>query len=135
VQNKILNFEPAYLATASLSTVQAGGNILNSAITSAGTAIVASSIGFTASQPYVILKHVRIQNQLTTTAVNATLYKGATVSSVAGTEFAFSSVSIPAQSYLDWYGQHRFDAGDFVTGYCNLPNSVIINMDGEIGLA
>jgi hypothetical protein len=133
VQNKILNFEPAYLATASLSTL--GANLMNCAITSAGTAIVASSIGFTATQPYVIVKHVRIQNQLTTVSVNATLYKGATLGSAAGTEFAFSSVSIPAQSYLDWYGQHRFDSGDFLTGYCNLPNSVIINMDGEIGLA
>jgi hypothetical protein len=135
MQNKILNFEPAYLGTVSLSTVQNGGNLLNSAITSAGTAITASSIGFTATQPYVILKHIRIQNQLTTTAVNATLYKGATIASVAGTEFAFSSVSVPAQSYLDWYGQHRLDSGDYLTGYCNLVNAVIINMDGEIGLA
>ena len=133
MQNKILNFEPAYLSTASLATL--GANILNCAITSAGTAIVASSIGFTATQPYVILKHIRIQNQLTTTAVNATLYKGATLASVAGTEFSFSSVSIPAQSYLDWYGQHRFDSGDFLTGFCNVPQAVIINMDGEIGLA
>jgi hypothetical protein len=133
MQNKILNFEPAYLATASLSTL--GANIMNCAITSAGTAIIASSIGFTATQPYAILKHIRIQNQLTTTSVNATLYKGASLSSVAGQEFAFSSVSIPAQSYLDWYGQHRFDSGDFLTGYCNLPSSVIINIDGEIGLS
>ncbi len=131
MQNKILNFPPAYLATASLSTVQAGGNLFNSAVTT----LTAGGVGFVGTQPYAILKHVRIQNQLTTTAVNATLYKGATVSSVAGTEFAFSSVSIPAQSYLDWYGQHRFDSGDFVTGYSNLPNAVIINMDGEIGLA
>jgi hypothetical protein len=131
--NKIVNFEPAYLATASLSSL--GANLLNCAITSGGVAIVASSIGFIATQPYVLLKHIRLQNQLTTAAVNATLYKGATLASVAGTEFAFSSVSIPAQSYIDWYGQHRFDAGDFIVGIAGLQQAVIINMDGEIGLA
>jgi hypothetical protein len=133
VQNKIVNFEPAYLATASLATL--GANLMNCAITSGGTAIVASSIGFTGTQPYVILKHIRIQNQLTTTTVNATLYKGATLASVAGTEFSFSSVSIPAQSFLDWYGQHRFDSTDFLTGFCSFQQAVIINIDGEIGLS
>jgi hypothetical protein len=129
MQNKILNFEPAYLATASLATL--GANILNCSVTT----LTAGGIGFTGTQPYVILKHVRIQNQLTTTAVNATLYKGATLASAAGTEFSWSSVSIPAQSYLDWYGQHRFDSGDYLTGFCNLQQAVIINMDGEIGIS
>jgi hypothetical protein len=129
VQNKILNSEPGYLATASLSSL--GANVLNCSVTT----LTPGGIGFTGTQPYVILKHVRLQNQLTTTSVYATLYKGATLASVAGTEFAFSSVSIPAQSYVDWYGQHRFDSGDYLTGFCNLQQAVIINMDGEIGLS
>jgi hypothetical protein len=133
-QNKLLNFEPAYLATASLSTL--GANILNCAITSAGTAIVASSIGFTPTQPYVIAKHIRVMNQLSTSAATCALYKGATLASAAGTEFAFpAGTSIPANSYLDWYGQHRFDSGDYLTGFSNLPQSIIINIDGEIGLS
>ncbi len=129
MQNKILNSEPGYLATASLSSL--GANVLNCSVTT----LTPGGIGFTGTQPYVILKHVRLQNQLTTTSVYATLYKGATLASVAGTEFAFSSVSIPAQSYVDWYGQHRFDSGDYLTGFCNLQQAVIINMDGEIGLS
>ena len=130
-QNKTFNSEPAFIATNSLSTVQAGGNLFNCAVTT----LAAQGIGFTASQPYAIMKHIHLTNTLTTSAVNVTLYKGATVSSVSGTQFQFSSVSIPAQSYLDWYGQHRFDSADYMTGYASLPNAVTINMDGEIGLA
>lgn len=94
MQNKILNFEPAVLATSSLASVNAGGNLMNCSITT----LAVGGIGFTGTQPYIILKHLRLQNQLTTTSVNATLYKGGTLGSVSGTEFAFSSVSIPAQS-------------------------------------
>jgi hypothetical protein len=130
-QNKIFNSEPAYIATNSLSTVQAGGNLFNCAVTT----LAAQGIGFIATQPYAILKHIHLTNTLTTTAVNVTLYKGATVSSASGTQFQFASVSIPAQSYLDWYGQHRFDSSDYLTGYASLVNAVTINMDGEIGLA
>jgi hypothetical protein len=130
-QNKIFNSEPAFIATNSLTSVQAGGNLFNCAVTT----LAAQGIGFAASQPYAVMKHIHLTNTLTTSAVNVTLYKGATVSSVSGTQFQFSSVSIPAQSYLDWYGQHRFDSADYMTGYASLPNAVTINMDGEIGLA
>jgi len=130
-QNKIFNSEPAYIATNSLSTVQSGGNLFNCAVTT----LAAQGIGFVPSQPYAILKHIHIQNSLTTESINVTLYKGATLSSVGGTQFQFSSVSIPAQSYVDWYGQHRFDSTDYLTGYCSAPNAAIINMDGEIGLS
>jgi hypothetical protein len=130
-QNKILNFEPAYLATASLATVQGGGNLLNCSVTT----LTPGGIGFTGTQPYVISKHIRLLNTLTTTAAYATLYKGATIASAGGTQFYFATVSIPAQSYVDWYGQHRFDSADYLTGYSNLPNSVVINMDGEIGIS
>jgi hypothetical protein len=130
-QNKIFNSEPAYIATNSLTSVQGGGNLFNCAVTT----LSPQGVGFVASQPYAILKHIRVNNTLTTSAVVVTLYKGATVSSAGGTQFALSSVSIPAQSYLDWYGQHRFDSTDYLTGYANLPNALTINMDGEIGLA
>lgn len=130
-QNKIFNSESAYIATNSLTSVQAGGNVFNCAVTT----LAAQGIGFSPSQPYAILKHVHISNTLTSTAVNVTLYKGATVSSAGGTQWQFSSVSIPAQSYVDWYGQNRFDSTDYLTAYCNLPNAAVIDMDGEIGLA
>ena len=130
-QNKIFNSEAAYIATNSLSTVQSGGNLFNCAVTT----LAVQGVGFVPSQPYAIIKRVHIINTLTTTAVNVTLYKGATVSSVSGTQWECSSVSIPAQSYVDFYGQARFDSTDYLTGYCNLPNAAVINMNGEIGLA
>src|ERR1700761_5062985 len=127
--NKIFNSQPAYIATAALSTL--GFNLFNCSITS----LTPQGIGYAATQPYALMKHVRVQNQLTTSAINVTLYKGPTLSSVAGQEFALASVSIPAQSYVDWYGQARFDATDFLTGSCNLPQAAIINMEGEVGLS
>jgi hypothetical protein len=130
-QNKILNFEPAYIATNSLATVQAGGNLLNCSVTT----LAVGGIGFTGTQPYVVVKHIRVMNQLMTASINVTLYKGATMASAAGTQLGLTSVSIPAQSFQDWYGQHRFDSADYLTGYSSLPNSAIINMDGEIGLS
>lgn len=130
MQNKPLNFEPAFLATASLSTL--GANLLNSSVTT----LSPGGIGFTGTQPYVIVKHLKITNTLTTTAVFVTLFKGASLGSAAGTQFLWTSVSLPAQGgYLDDYGSHRFDSGDYLTGYCNLPQAVVINMDGEIGLS
>jgi len=128
-QNKILNIPPAYLSTVALTTM--GANLLNCSVTT----LTAGGVGFTGTQPYVILKHIRVNNQLTTSAAFVTLYKGATLGSAAGTQFAFSSVSIPAQSYLDWVSQQRFDSADFLTGYSNLPQAIIINMAGEIGLS
>jgi hypothetical protein len=44
-------------------------------------------------------------------------------------------VSIPANSYVDWYGQARFDSADFLTGIAGAASSLIIEMDGEIGIA
>jgi hypothetical protein len=63
------------------------------------------------------------------------LYKGTTLTTAAGAQFALSSVSIPAQSFVDWYGQARFDATDFLTGLSSLPLSAVINMEGEIGIS
>lgn len=120
--NKILNVEPQYVPNAV-------GNLLNSAITS-----LAGPVGYTQTQPYIILKHIRLQNKDNVNHV-VTLYKGATGGSAGGTEFAFAGVSVPAGSFLDWYGQARFDSADFLTGVADLASKVIITMEGEIGLS
>ncbi len=120
--NKVINIPPVYLANAA-------GNLLNSAITS-----LAGPVGYTQTQPYIVLKHIRLVNK-TAGAVTATLYKGATGGSAGGTEFAFGGVSIPANSYVDWYGQARFDSADFLSGVAGAANSIVFNAEGEIGLA
>ena len=127
MQNKIFNSQPAVLAT--LSSVS-GGNLFN-VFTSQTPVWVGAAI----SQPYGILKHIRISNILTTTAAFATLYKGATGAQLNTQSWAVSSVSIPAQSYIDWYGQARFDSTDFLTGVSNLSTACVITIEGEVGLS
>jgi hypothetical protein len=126
--NKIFNSQPAYIATAGMTTAC---NLFNCSITT----LTPQGIGFAAAQPYAIQKHIRVSNQLTTSAVNVTLYKGTTLTTAAGAQFALASVSIPAQSFVDWYGQARFDSTDFLTGLASLPLSAVINMEGEIGIS
>ena len=126
--NKIFNSQPAYIATAGMTTAC---NLFNCSITT----LTPQGVGFAAAQPYAIQKHIRVSNQLTTSAVNVTLYKGTTLTTAAGAQFALASVSIPAQSFVDWYGQARFDSTDFLTGLSSLPLSAVINMEGEIGIS
>ena len=120
--NKILDIPPVYLPNAA-------GNILNGALGS-----LTGPVGFTATQPYIIVKHMRITNKDSSPHV-VTLYKGATGGSAGGTEFAFNGLSLAAKSYEDWYGQARFDAEDFLTGLADAANVVTINIDAEIGFS
>lgn len=121
-QNKILNIPPAYLPNSA-------GNILNCAISS-----LSGPVGYTQTQPYIVLKHVRLVNT-TAGAVTATIYKGATGGSAGGTEVMFAGISIPANSYVDWYGQMRLDSGDFLTGIAGSASAIVFNGEGEIGLS
>ena len=129
MQNKILNMPAVYLSTLSLATM--GYTLLNSSVTT----LTPGGVGFVGTQPYVIVKHIRISNALTTSAVTVSMYRGAVLSSVGGTQFAFNNVSLPAQGYLDYVGQDRFDSADYLGGIASLPQAVVVNMTGEIGLA
>ena len=134
-QNKIFNYEPMAISSSVLATL--GGVLLN-VFTSATPAWV----GIVNSQPYVIVKHIRVMNLLTTTAATVSLYKtpyslntGFAISSL---QFAFASTSIPASSYVDWYGQARFDGNvDILLGQAWGLTSYACNIqiDGEIGIA
>jgi len=120
--NKIPNIQPTRLAAAA-------ANILNCAITS-----LAGSVGITLTQPYLIVKHIRITNVDTATRT-VNLFKGATGGSAAGTEFAFSNFPLPAQSSQDWFGNVRFDSTDFLTGFADVANKVTVEIDSEIGFS
>lgn len=120
--NKILNIEP-------IAVPSAAANLLNCAITS-----LSGPVGYTQTQPYIIIKHMRLNNK-TGAGVTCTLYKGATGASAAGTEFGFVAVTVPANSSLDWYGQARFDSADFLTGVAGAATSLVLNIEAEIGLA
>lgn len=126
-QNKIFNSQPAVLAT--LSSLS-GGNLFNTF-----TSATPAPVGYPFTQPYAIIKHVRVDNLLATSAVFVTLFKGATGAQLVTQSWAMSSVSVPANSYVDWYGQARFDSADFLTGTATLSTAAVITIEGEIGLS
>lgn len=119
--NKLIRFGPAALANAA-------ANIVNPNVTS-----IAGPVGFTMTQPYVVLRHIRLVNK-TAGAVTVSLYVGATAGSAAGTEFLGTALSIPANSAYDWYGALRLDATDFLSGLASASTSITFEAEGEIGL-
>ena len=123
MQNRPFRFGPVALS-ATLTT-----NVLNPNITS-----VAGPTGFTMTQPYLLLNHLRVVNK-TAGAVTVSLWIGATGGNAAGTEFAWQATSVPANSYLDWYGRIRLDAADFLVGGAGAGTSLSIEGEGEIGVS
>jgi hypothetical protein len=122
-QNKSFRFGPVAL-TNTLTT-----NILNPNVTS-----LAGPVGFTMTQPYILLKHIRIVNK-TAGAVTCSFWLGATGGNLAGTEVIAQGTSVAANSYLDWYGSLRLDAADFLVGGASAATSLSIQGEGEIGVS
>ena len=121
--NKAFRFGPVAL-TNTLTT-----NILNPNVTS-----LAGPVGFTLTQPYLLLRHIRIVNK-TAGAVTFSLWLGATGANAAGTEIIGVGLSIPANSAYDWYGSLRLDAADFLVGGSNTATALSIEGEGEIGVS
>ena len=121
--NKTFNFGPVALTTV-LTT-----NILNCNVTS-----LAGPVGFTQSQAYIILKHIRIVNK-TGSAATFSLWKGATGGNAAGTEVIGTGLSVAANSAFDWYGIMRMDAADFLVGGSGTTTALTIVGEGEIGVS
>jgi len=121
--NKIIRFGPVALS-ATLTT-----NIINTAITS-----LAGPVGYTQTQPYIILRHIRIVNK-TGTAATFSLWLGGTGGNVAGTEVIGNAVSVPGNTPYDWYGNLRMDSADFLVGGAGTAAALTFEAEGEIGLA
>lgn len=119
-QNKILNVQPIALAAAV-------ANILSPGTT-------AGAVGFAGTNPYIIVKHMRVVNN---DAVPHTikLFKGLTGGSAVGTELGYSGSQVGANSFLELYGQIRLDSGDFLTGFADVASKLTLNIDAEIGIA
>lgn len=120
--NKILRFGPVALATA-MNT-----NIINPALGS-----LSGPVGFTMTQPYIVIKHLRIVNT-TNSATYFSLWLGASGTNAAGTEVIGSSVTVGGYSYFDYYGVLRLDAGDFLVGGGG-ATGLTLEAEGEIGLS
>jgi hypothetical protein len=120
--NKTFRFGPVAMS-ATLTT-----NILNCNVTS-----LAGPVGFTMTQPYMIIRHIRVVNK-TAGAVTFSLWLGATGGNAAGTEVVGTALSVAANSAYDWYGQMRMDVADFLVGGASAGTSLTISGEGEIGL-
>lgn len=121
--NRVWGFGPVAMSS-TLTT-----NIMNGNITS-----LAGPVGFTATQPYIVLRHIRIVNK-TSGAVTFSLWKGATGANAAGTEIVGIGLSVAANSSYDWYGMMRFDSADFLVGGASAATSLSIQGAGEIGFS
>jgi len=121
--NKILNFEPVALTT-TLTT-----NIFNTALSS-----LAGPVGWTMTNPYALIKHVRVTNK-TASAATVSLWKGASGANAAGSEWLWNGVSVPANSYIDWYGLARFDYTDYLVGGAGAATALTLVLEGEVGIS
>ncbi len=121
--NKIINIGPIALTT-TLTT-----NILNCNVTA-----VTGPVGMIMTQPYLIIRHIRIVNK-TASAATFSLWKGATGANAAGTEIVGQGLSVAANSAYDWYGLMRLDSADFVVGGSGTAAALTIQFEGEIGVS
>jgi len=119
--NRIISVGPVALTT-TLTT-----NIFNCAITS-----LTGPTGITLTQPYVILRHIRIVNK-TGTAATFSLYKGLTGANTAGTEIIGLGTTVAANSYFDWYGMLRFESTDYLVGGAGTGTALTLQAEGEVG--
>ena len=121
MNNKAFRFGPVAMST-TLTT-----NILNPPTATGG-------VGAGSSSQYIILRHIRIVNK-TVVAATFSLWLGATGANAAGTEVIGTGLSVAANSAYDWYGYLRLDAADFLVGGSGTTLSLVINGEGEIGVA
>lgn len=121
--NKIVRWGPIALTT-TLTT-----NILNPPTTTGGVLT-----GTAIANTYYIIRHVRIVNK-TGSAATFSLYVGATGANTAGTEFMGTAQSVPANSYVDWYGMLRLDTTDFLVGGAGTTAALTFEAEGEVGIA
>lgn len=118
--NKLQTFGP-------VAVPAAAGNLIAPAAAGAGP------VGYVATADYIVLRHVRIVNK-TGGAVTFSGFLGATGASAAGTEVIGSGLSIPANSYHDWYGSLRLEgANGFLTGLASAVTSLVLTGEGEVG--
>jgi hypothetical protein len=132
--NKILRLGPVALTTTTTT------NIWNPPTLTGGTGLAGTN-----TNTYLVIRHVRVVNK-TNAAASLALWLGATGANTAGTEAIFggaatagalnagTGVSVPANSYVDWYGQLRVDVADFIVGGAGTATALTIEAEGEIGI-
>jgi hypothetical protein len=119
--NKTVRFGP-------VAVTSSVANALNPGTTTGGVNMPSGS------NLYFIIKHIRFVNK-TSASHTISAWIGATGASAAGTETGFSGTSVPANSYVDWYGLLRLDVADFLTLQADANTSIVFQAEGEVGVA
>lgn len=131
--NKPVNFGPVALIATTTT------NIFNPPTLTGGTGLHGTN-----ANTFMLMRHLRVANK-TNGAIFFALWKGATGANAAGTEHiasgvatagalnANTGVSVPANSYFDWYGYQRYDVADFLVGGASALG-LTIEGEGEIGI-
>lgn len=114
-----------FLDTGAANTVGAPP-VLNTAL--------AGPIGFILTQPYLLIRHMRIANKLGS-AQTFSLWKGASGANLAGTEIGGTQKSVPPNDGIDLVQLWRFDAFDYLVGGASVNSALTLVLDGEIGFA
>jgi hypothetical protein len=82
----------------------------------------------------LLIKHIRIVNK-SSAAASFSLFLGTSGTNAAGTEFMGLGTSVPANSYVDWYGALRLDATEYLVGGASTSSALTFQGEGEIGVA
>lgn len=124
MQNKPVRFGPVAIAASA-------GNLFNPGTLTGGVNMPSGA------NLYFLLRKIRIINKSANTETYS-LFIGATGGSAAGTEFGGSATPIAAKSFVDipCGGQGlRLDVADFLTGLASTVTTLVIEAEGEIGVA
>lgn len=121
MQNKAFRFGP--IALTAIPTT----NLLNPPTAAGG-------VNAGSSSQYIILKHVRVVNKSASPATFS-LWLGASGANAAGTEVIAQNTTVAVGQSVDWYGQLRIDATDFLVGGASAGTALTIQGEGEIGVA
>lgn len=103
-------------------------NLLNGAFAS-----LSGPVGFTPTQPRIIVKSISVTNP-TGTAVEFAIYKGASGAETSGTEVLAGNAD--AMSTVELEQDLVLDAVDFLTGAAKSNTSagpIVVNVSAEIG--
>lgn len=118
---KKLNIQPQTISYGAVA------NLLNGAFAS-----LSGPVGFTPTQPRIVVKAITVTNPSTSSPVTYALFKGASGGSTSGTQVANgnapadSTVLVPVDDLV-------LDAADFLTGECaSSGGNLIVNITAEI---
>lgn len=79
---------------------------------------------------YTVITHIHLAN-VSAVPCWFSLYIGATAGSTAGTQL-FGQVSIPANSYIDYFPQRKLISTNFLTGLTQTVSSIVYDIEGNL---